>query len=113
MTSKKLNFRSFANKITKAGATTTAVALTVLLTTASSWAQTEMAPAEGAPAKTTSNPMTTKELLVAFTKSDTNKDGKLSKEEAAGVPGLVAKFEIIDTDGDKFISKAEFDKAIQ
>jgi hypothetical protein len=51
--------------------------------------------------------------MAAFTKSDANKDGKLSKEEAAGVPGLVAKFEIIDTDGDKFVSKAEFDKAIQ
>jgi EF hand len=112
MTSKKLNFKSFAAKTIRSGAATTAVALTVLLTTAATWAQST-APAMEGSAAGASSPMTAKELTAAFTKSDTNKDGKLSKEEAAGVPGLVAKFEIIDLDGDKFVSKAEFDKAIQ
>jgi EF hand len=112
MTSKKLNFQSFAAKTIRSGAATTAVALTVLLTTAATWAQSTTPAMEGSSAGA-SSPMTGKELMAAFTKSDTNKDGKLSKEEAAGVPGLVAKFEIIDTDGDKFVSKAEFDKAIQ
>jgi hypothetical protein len=51
--------------------------------------------------------------LAAFAKSDLNKDGKLTKTEAEGVPGLASKFEAIDTDGDKMVSKAEFEKAIQ
>jgi EF hand len=113
MTSKKLNFQSFATKKIRSGAATSAVALTVLLTTAATWAQSTAPAMEGAPAAGATSPMTAKELMAAFTKSDTNKDGKLSKEEAAGVPGLVAKFEAIDTDGDKFVSKAEFEKAIQ
>lgn len=113
MTSKKLDFQTFAAKTIRSGAATTAVALTVLLTTAATWAQSTAPAMEGAAAAGASAPITSKELLAAFTKSDANKDGKLSKEEAAGVPGLVTKFEIIDVDGDKFVSKTEFDKAIQ
>jgi EF hand len=109
MTSKKLNFQSFAGKAIKSGSATTAVALTILLTTASVWAQSTAPAMEG----TTPPAMSAKDLMAAFTKSDLNKDGKLSKTEAEGVPGLAAKFEAIDTDGDKFISKAEFEKAIQ
>jgi hypothetical protein len=108
MTSKKIVFQSFAAKAIKSSSATTAVALSVLLTTASVWAQST-APAMPSPKA----PMTTMELMDAFTKSDLNKDGKLSKIEAEGVPGLVTKFEAIDTDGDKFVSKAEFEKAIQ
>ena len=111
MTSKKLNFKSFAGKVIKSGSATTAVALTILLTTASVWAQSTAPAMEGSPPA--SAPMSAKDLMAAFTKSDLNKDGKLSKTEAEGVPGLAAKFEAIDTDGDKFISKAEFEKAIQ
>lgn len=66
---------------------------------------------EGTPAATT--PMSAKDLMAAFTKSDANKDGKLTKTEAEGVLGLLSKFEAIDTDDDKMISKAEFEKAIQ
>jgi EF hand len=110
MTSKKLNFKSFAGKAIKSSSATSAVALTILLTTASVWAQSTAPAMEGTPSTA---PMSAKELMSAFTKADANKDGKLSKEEAAGVPGLVSKFEAIDTDGDKFISKAEFEKAIQ
>jgi EF hand len=109
MTSKKLNFQSFAGKAIKSGSATTAVALTILLTTASVWAQSTAPAMEGS----TAAPMTAKDLTAAFTKSDLNKDGKLTKTEAEGVPGLAAKFEAIDTDGDKMISKAEFEKAIQ
>lgn len=112
MTSKKLNFQSFANKTIKSGSATTAVALTILLTTASVWAQSTAPAMEGSPPASTA-PMSAKDLMAAFTKADLNKDGKLSKTEAEGVPGLAAKFEAIDTDGDKFISKAEFEKAIQ
>ncbi len=111
MTSKKLNFQSFAGKAIKSGSATTAVALTILLTTASVWAQSTAPAMEGTPAATA--PMSAKDLMAAVTKSDANKDGKLTKTEAEGVPGLVSKFEAIDTDGDKMISKAEFEKAIQ
>jgi Ca2+-binding EF-hand superfamily protein len=55
--------------------------------------------------------MTSKEMMAAFTKADANKDGKLDKMESEGVPGLAARFEQIDADGDKFVSKAEFEKA--
>jgi EF hand len=110
MTSKKLNFQSFAGKAIKSSSATSAVALTILLTTASVWAQSTAPAMEGTPSTA---PMNSKDMMAAFTKSDLNKDGKLSKVEAEGVPGLAAKFEAIDTDGDKFISKAEFEKAIQ
>jgi EF hand len=103
------------NLIAKSTLASAATMLAILGTTASSWAQSTAPAMEGtAPAAAgATSPMTAKELMSAFTKSDANKDGKLSKDEAAGVPGLVTKFEAIDTDGDKFISKTEFEKAIQ
>jgi EF hand len=93
-----------------------------LLSSAAVWAQTP-APAAGGGAPPTmekpagaspapaEKPMTSKEMMAAFTKADANKDGKLDKMEAEGVPGLAARFEQIDADGDKFVSKAEFEKA--
>jgi hypothetical protein len=97
-----------------------------LLSTSAAWAQST-APAMGSepgmankPAATASadKPMaekvlTTKEMQAAFTKADVSKDGKLDKVEAEAVPGLVARFEQIDGDGDKLVSKAEFNKAIK
>jgi hypothetical protein len=93
----------------------------ITLLSAAAWAQTT-APATGgappamekpagaspAPAE---KPMTSKEMMAAFTKADANKDGKLDKMESEGVPGLAARFEQIDADGDKMVSKAEFEKA--
>ena len=94
-----------------------------LLSTSAVWAQST-APAMGAPALPTDKPaaampapmekpMSAKEMAAAFTKADTNKDGKLDKIEAEAVPGLAAKFEQADTDGDKLVSKAEFEKAMK
>jgi EF hand len=92
-----------------------------LLSTSAVWAQTA-APAAGGAAPATDKPaaampaekpMNAKELSAAFTKADANKDGKLDKIEAEGVPGLAAKFDQADTDGDKMISKAEFEKAMK
>jgi hypothetical protein len=71
-----------------------------LLATSAVWAQAS------APAGT-DKPMSAKEMTEAFTKADVNKDGKLDKMEAEGVPGQV------DADADKFVTKAEFDKAIK
>jgi hypothetical protein len=109
---------------------TTATLLALLATGAiatSSWAQSTVPamgsepmadkPAAGASASTdkpmTEKVMTNKEMQAAFTKADSNKDGKLDKMEAEGVPGLVARFEQIDTDADKMITKSEFNKAIK
>ncbi len=44
----------------------------------------------------------------AFTQADTNGDGKLSKEEAAQVPTVGAKFEQLDRDRDGSLSLEEF-----
>ena len=55
--------------------------------------------------------MSKTEMMAAFTKADVNKDGKLDIVEAENVPGLVARFKQVDTDGDGMVSKAEFEKA--
>ena len=87
-----------------------------LLSTSAVWAQST-APAMGgaAPAAPAGaeKPMSARDAAVAFTKADANKDGKLDKMEAEGVPGLAAKFEQVDADGDKMVSKAEFEKGMK
>jgi EF hand len=108
---------SFKSRTLIAGAAIT------LLSTSAAWAQST-APAMGGATPPTDKPaaaapaggdkpMSAKEMSAAFTKADANKDGKLDKAEAEGVPGLAAKFEQVDTDGDKMVSKAEFEKAIK
>ena len=44
----------------------------------------------------------------AFTKADTNHDGKLSKEEAARVPAIAAKFDQLDKDKKGYLTIDEF-----
>jgi EF hand len=92
----------------------------ITLLSVAAWAQTPAPATGGAPATEkpagaspapAEKPMTSKEMMAAFTKADANKDGKLDKIEAEGVPGLAARFEQIDADGDKMVSKAEFEKA--
>jgi EF hand len=91
-----------------------------LLSTSAVWAQSTAPamggatapPAAAAPAGG-EKPMSAKDMAAAFTKADANKDGKLDKMEAEGVPGLAAKFDQVDADGDKMVSKAEFDKAMK
>jgi hypothetical protein len=74
---------------------------------------TGTAPAAASPGGAAEKPMSSKEVAAAFTKADTNKDGKLDKMEAEGIPGLAARFDQVDADGDKFVSKAELDKAMK
>lgn len=93
-----------------------AAALSILATTSALWAQSgAMAPTKpGASAGSQqSKPLSAEELVAAFAKADVNKDGKLSRQEAESVPGLAAKFDQIDANGDQFVSKVEFENAIR
>jgi EF hand len=81
-------------------------ATAIVLTTTGAWAQTSMGPAG------VDKPMSKQDMMSAFTKADANKDGKLDIVEAENVPGLVARFKQVDTDGDGMVSKAEFEKAM-
>ena len=47
-------------------------------------------------------------MEVAFSRADTNGDGKLSKEEAARMPAISAKFEELDGNKDGSLSMDEF-----
>ena len=44
----------------------------------------------------------------AFKRADTNHDGKLSREEAARLPAIAAKFDALDKDKDGLLSLDEF-----
>ena len=44
----------------------------------------------------------------AFAKADANRDGKLSKEEAAAVPAIAAKFDQLDKDKKGYLTPEEF-----
>lgn len=49
----------------------------------------------------------------AFARADSNKDGKLSPEEARLLPAIFERFEQIDVDKDRFLSRAEFEEALK
>jgi len=57
------------------------------------------------------NKATSKDLEAAFKRADTNRDGKLSRQETEHFPALAHRFEQIDTDHDSFISRDEFSQA--
>jgi EF hand len=44
----------------------------------------------------------------AFKRADANSDGKLSKDEAARLPAIAARFDELDRDKDGFLSMVEF-----
>lgn len=44
----------------------------------------------------------------AFTKADANGDGRITKDEAAKVPEIAGKFEVLDKDKDGALTLAEF-----
>ncbi len=57
------------------------------------------------------NRVTRNDLEAAFNRADTNRDGKLDRQEAEHFPAVAQRFELIDTDHDTFISRSEFSKA--
>lgn len=48
----------------------------------------------------------------AFSFMDGNGDGKVSRQEASGFRGVAKNFDRADTDKDNFLSREEFDKAM-
>lgn len=68
--------------------------------------QAQQAPALQAPAYTASN------IMLAFDYIDTNKDGQLSREEAAGFRGVAKNFDAADTNKDGNLSRQEFENAM-
>ena len=54
----------------------------------------------------------TKRVDDAFAKLDTDKDGKISKAEAAKGPRLSKNFDQVDADHDGFVTKAEMTTAM-
>ena len=48
----------------------------------------------------------------AFDRADTNRDGRLSREEAEHFPALSQRFDVIDANRDSFISREEFNQAV-
>lgn len=52
------------------------------------------------------------DLEQAFKFMDANRDGKISREEAAGFRGVAKYFDQADTNHDGFLSPEEFDKAM-
>lgn len=55
---------------------------------------------------------TASKLELAFNYIDGDRDGKLSREEAAGFRGVARHFDQADADRDNFLSRAEFDAAM-
>lgn len=54
------------------------------------------------------DPETAKDAKDNFATLDTDSDGKLSKDEAAGSASLSSNFTMIDRNSDGYISKGEF-----
>ena len=48
----------------------------------------------------------------AFKRADTNRDGRLDREEAEHFPVLSQRFELIDLNRDSFLSREEFNQAV-
>lgn len=57
------------------------------------------------------NQATGQDVESAFQRADTNRDGKLNREETARFPALMQRFEQADSNGDHFLSLDEFKQA--
>jgi EF hand len=77
--------------------------------------------APAAPAQATAPPATTvaagpkyatKDIALAFSLIDANKDGKISRDEAAGFRGVARHFDEADTNKDQMLSREEFESAL-
>jgi len=66
----------------------------------------QVAPSQAAPK------YAAKDMALAFNYMDANKDGKVSREEAAGFRGVARHFDEADTNRDGFLSREEFESAM-
>ena len=73
-------------------------------------AQTPAAPPDAAPAAEPK--YTVAQIAQAFGLIDANKDGKLSREEAAGFRGVARHFDEADLSNDGMLSRKEFENAL-
>lgn len=95
-----------------------AVTAALLLAAVSACAQTPVpaAPAAAPPASTPEPAQgpayTASNIALAFTYIDSNKDGKVSREEAAGFRGVAKYFDEADVNKDGFLSREEFENAM-
>lgn len=92
--------------------TLTLSAAAALLAMGSAHSQTPQAPAPLAAAEAPAPRYTASKLELAFNYIDGDRDGKLSREEAAGFRGVAKHFDQADTDRDNFLSREEFNAAM-
>lgn len=59
------------------------------------------------------NRWTAVQIEEAFRKTDQDRDGKITRQEATIWTGLSRQFELVDTNKDGDISSAEFDEALK
>lgn len=57
------------------------------------------------------NQTTSQDVQAAFQRADSNRDGKLSREETERFPALMQRFDQVDSNGDHFLSPDEFQQA--
>lgn len=73
-------------------------------------------PAAAAPEQAAPSPAApkyaAKDMALAFNYMDANKDGKVSREEAAGFRGVARHFDEADTNRDGFLSREELESAL-
>jgi len=70
-------------------------------------AQATMGPSQPSPAAKRAH------LDAVFARSDTDKDGRLSRDESVRLPAVHERFDEIDANKDNFLSRAEFDKGVE
>lgn len=92
--------------------TLTLSAAAALLAMGSAQAQTPQAPAPVAAAEAPAPRYTASKLELAFNYIDGDRDGKISRAEATGFRGVAKHFDQADTDRDNFLSREEFDAAM-
>lgn len=91
----------------------TGLALGTALVLFAAGAQAQTAVAAPARAAAPAEPKyTVAQIAQAFAYIDGNKDGKLSREEAAGFRGVARHFDEADTNKDGVLSRAEFEYAL-
>ena len=67
------------------------------------------AQAQGTAAPSADSTPAANSTTAAFTRADSNADGKLTKQEAARLPAIASRFDELDKDKDGVLTSAEFD----